>query len=842
MVPVITYKTTGMNATLLRLYDILILKRPLITLLVALACIGFFVSQTPKFQLDASGDSLVLENDADLHYHRRTVKRYGTNDILVLTYTAKSDLFSPSTLADIKQLRNALRRIDGVQSVTTILDIPLLLSTDISLREMGDTENIKTLEKSNVDRGMVLAELKNNPLYRGRMLSSDSKTTALLVNLPVDKTYQALLQRRYELREKKYNNQLTAVEAAELETVSEQYRHHLTQLIHKEQRLVATVREIIDRHQGQAEIYLGGVPMIVADMIGFIRSDLVIFGVGVIIFLAITLTIIFRKPRWVMLPMFCCGAAVLTMLGFLGMVDWRVTVISSNFVSLMLILTMALTIHLTERYLEVHAESPDADQRTLVLETVRTIALPCFYTTLTTIVAFSSLLVSGIRPVMDFGMMMVVGLVVAFVLAFVLFPASVLLFKKDTSGAGEDFSNPLTLGFARLIEVHGNKILVGCVFLVAVSAIGITRLRVENRFIDYFKKQTAIYQGMSLIDRKLGGTTPLDLIIDFDVAEEPLDDFDELDDFSDIEEEETIPPWYADSFIMEEIEQIHDYLDELVETGEVLSLATGGKLTTQLNDNVPLDSFELTILHKKIPPDIKEMLVDPYVAEDIPQARFTMRIIEADQKMARGPFLLRVRDGLREKFGLSDEQIRFTSMFVLYNNMLQSLFRSQILTIGMVFLGIMAMFTILFRSLSLAIIGIIPNLLPVTVVLGTMGWFNVPLDMMTITIASITIGISVDDTIHYIHRFQSEFPQDRNYLATVYRCHRSIGRALYYTTVAITIGFSILVLSNFIPTIYFGLFTGFAMLVALFGDLVLLPQLILVFKPLGPEGEIIPSL
>jgi len=824
-----------MSATLLRLYDILILKRPLVTLLVTLVCVGFFVSQIPKFQLDASGDSLVLENDADLHYFRRIVERYGTNDILVLAYTAKGDLFSPQTLADLKQLRDALRRIDGVQSVTTILDIPLLLSTDISLREVGDTENIKTLEKSNIDRNTILAELENNPLYRGRLLSSDSKTTALLVNLPVDKTYQDLLQRRYELREKKYNKELTAAEAQELHAVSEQYRHHLTQLIHKEQRLVAAVREITVRHQGQADIYLGGVPMIVADMIGFIRSDLVVFGVGVVIFLAIILTIIFRKPRWVMLPMFCCAAAVLTMLGYLGMVDWRVTVISSNFVSLMLILTMALTIHLTERYLEVHAASPDADQRTLVRETVRTIALPCVYTTLTTIVAFVSLLVSGIRPVMDFGMMMVVGLLVAFVLAFVLFPASVLLFEKDVSGAGEDFSNPVTLTFARLIEAHGGKILVGCVILVALSGIGITRLRVENRFIDYFKKKTAIYQGMSLIDRKLGGTTPLDLIIDFTVAEEPLDDFDELDDFPD-DEEETAAPWFADSFIMEEIEQIHDYLDGLPETGEVLSLATGGKLTTQLNDNVPLDSFELAILHKKIPPDIKEMLVDPYVSEDPTQARFTMRIIEADQKMARGDFMKRVRDDLKDKLGLSDEQIRFTSMFVLYNNMLQSLFRSQILTIGMVFLGIMVMFTILFRSLFLAVIGIIPNLLPVTVVLGTMGWLDVPLDMMTITIASITIGISVDDTIHYIHRFQREFPQDRNYLATVYRCHRSIGRALYYTTVAITIGFSVLVLSNFIPTIYFGLFTGFAMLVALMGDLILLPQLILVLKPLGPEG------
>jgi len=823
-----------MTAILLRLYDTIVLKRPLVTLFIALAIIGAFASQIPKFQLDASGDSLVLENDADLHYYRRMVKRYGTNDVLVLTYTAKEDLFSNSTLADLKQLRDELRQLDGVQSVTTILDIPLLLSTGMSLREVRDSKNIKTLENSSVDKQTILTEISENPLYRGRLLSSDKKTTALLVNLPADKTYQTLVQRRYELREKKYNNELMAVEADELEEVSEQYRLRLTALIQEEKQLVAAVRDIMDRHQSQAVIYLGGVPMIVADMIEFIRSDLLIFGVGVIVFLVLTLTIIFRKPRWVLLPLFCCGASVLTMLGYLGMMDWRVTVISSNFVSLMLILTMALTIHLTERYLEVHAASPEADQRTLVLETVRTIALPCLYTTLTTIAAFVSLLVSGIRPVMDFGIMMVVGLIVAFVIAIVLFPASVVLLKKDDAGTGEDFSNPFTLGFARLIEAHGNKILFLCVVLMALSGVGITRLRVENRFIDYFREKTAIFQGMSLIDRKLGGTTPLDLIVDFEVAENLADDFDEFDEFPG---EEEAAPWFADSLIMEEIEDIHDYLDGLPETGEVLSLATGGKLADKLNGNIPLESFELAILYKKIPPDLKKMLVAPYVAEEPTQARFTMRIVESDQRMERGAFLQHIRDDLQDKFGLGAEQIRFTNMFVLYNNMLQSLFRSQILTIGVVLLGIMVMFMILFRSLYLAVIGIIPNILPVTVVLGAMGWFDVPLDMMTITIASITIGISVDDTIHYIHRFQREFPLDRNYLATVYRCHRSIGRALYYTTVAITIGFSILMLSNFIPTIYFGLFTGFAMLVALMGDLLLLPQLILVLKPLGKEEE-----
>jgi predicted RND superfamily exporter protein len=579
--------------------------------------------------------------------------------------------------------------------------------------------------------------------------------------------------------------------------------------------------------------------MIAADMIDFIENDLVVFGVGVFIFLVITLSVIFRKPRWVILSLLCCGAAVVTMIGLLGMMDWRVTVISSNFISLMLILTMALTIHLIERYLEIHARNPGVNQRYLVLLTVKTIARPCFYTALTTAVAFSSLVVSGIRPVIDFGIMMAIGLIVSFSLAFLLFPASVCLLDKDTSGAGEDFSHPFTLIFARITEHHGGKVLVIALLLTMISGIGITRLKVDNRFIDYFREKTEIFQGMSLIDRKLGGTTPLDLVIDFRFEEEE-DDIEEELFFEDDNGEEVESKWFADAYTMEEIEVIHDYLDSLSETGEVLSLATLGKITNRLNNNIPLENFEMAILHKKIPADIREMLVDPYVSEDITQARFTMRIIEPGQQQGRKELLAKIGDFMVGEMGFAKEQFHFTNMYILYNNMLDSLFRSQILTIGMVFLGIALMFLILFRSIHLALIAIAKNILPVVVVLGTMGWLGISLDMMTITIASITIGISVDDTIHYIHRFQKEFPLDRNYLATMDRCHRSIGRAIFYTTVTITIGFSILLMSNFIPTIYFGLFTGFAMMIAVLGDLTLLPKMIVLFKPLGRE-ELLPD-
>ncbi|MFN2366421.1 MAG: RND family transporter, partial [Desulfurivibrionaceae bacterium] len=722
-----------MKQAISNIYESLVLKRPVVTLIVTLLAVSFFAWHIPDFKLDASGDSLVLENDADLYFYRQITERYGSGALLLLAYTAENDLFAPDTLADLKELRDRLRRIEGVESVTTILDVPLIFTTGASLSEVADADNLLTLEKSGVGKETVVRELRENPLYKGRLLSNDGLTTSLLINLPLDQEYRDLLNRRYKLRDKEAHGELTGRQARELEEVSRAYREKLTEIQHEDTRIVKEIRGVVDRHRQEAELYLGGVAMIVADMIGFIEKDLLIFGAGVFILLIVTLTVIFRRARWVILSLLCCGAAVVTMIGMLGLMDWRVTVISSNFISLTLILTMALTIHLIERYLEIHARNPEKSQRQLVLETVKTIATPCFYTALTTAVAFSSLVVSEIRPVIDFGLMMAFGLLVSFLLAFILFPASLCLLKKTDSGAVEDFSHPFTMVFAGFTERYGRLIIVLTLIVAAVSAAGITRLTVDNRFIDYFKEDTEIYQGMSLIDRKLGGTTPLDLIIDFErgVPEEGAEeDFFEEEGGGDEQSR-----WYADAYTMEQFERIHDFLDSQAKIGQVLSLATLGRIATRLNGGVPLANFELAILYKKLPPEIGEMLVEPYVAEDPTQARFAARIIESQRQGSRGDLLVRIEDFLTTEMGLDRDRIHFTNMYILYNNMLNSLFRSQIATIGMVFLGIGLMFLILFRSLYLALIGIVPNIMPVTVVLGTMGWLNIPLDMMTITIA-----------------------------------------------------------------------------------------------------------
>jgi predicted RND superfamily exporter protein len=832
-----------MRFSLLAHYDKLILQRPLSTLLVVALLVAVIGYHAGDFKLDASAESLVLEHDKDLRYYRAVKARYGSDDFLIITYTPKQELFSKVSLADLKRLRDSLLELERVESVISILDVPLINSPRVSLAQLQ--EGFRTLQTAGIDIRLARAELLESPLYRNLILSQNGETTALQVNFYRDSTFHSLLEKRNALREKQLASVLTPEEAEALTEVSKQFKNYSASLMDRQREDIAKVRAIMEMHRDQAKVYLGGVPMIASDMIDFIHHDLSVFGLGVLCLLIVMLGIFFRRPRWVILPMICCFTAVFVMFGYLGLTEWQVTVVSSNFTSLLLIITLSLTVHLIVRYHELQAENPAADQRTLVLDTVKTKALPSFFTALTTIIAFVSLLVSGIRPLIDFGWIMTIGIAVAFLLSFILFPAELMLLKPAKLKFRQDFTGRITHTFANLVEYHGKKTLFLFLVMALLSAVGISRLTVENRFIDHFKKSTEIYQGMEMIDRELGGTTPLDVIIDADpsfyayLEEERLDRTfeDEFEDELETQAGLSGTSFWYNSLRLNTLESIHRYLDQLPQTGKTLSLATVMKLLRQLNDDQPLDNVALSVIYKKLPEDIKNVLFRPYMSDDGNQVRFATRVFESDPTLRRNELLKKIRHDLTELMGLSEAQVHLTGMLVLYNNMLRSLYRSQILTLGVVFLAILSMFVILFRSVWVAISAIIPNVLAAAMVLGLMGWLNIPLDIMTITIAAITIGIAVDDTIHYIHRFMVEFNVDHDYRAAVRRCHASVGRAMYYTSVTVIIGFSILALSRFMPTIYFGLLTGLAMSIALVANLTLLPLLLILFKPLGQHFD-----
>ncbi|MDC0206607.1 MMPL family transporter [Nitrospinae bacterium] len=814
-----------------------VVEKPLWALIfVVLVVIGFSY-HIPKFKLDASAESLVLENDNALEYYRKISKIYGSDDFLVITYSPFKDLMSDEVLSDIKVLSGELLKLDRINSIDNILNVPLLNSPRVEIGKLAT--DIRTLETPGVDREMARREFLESPIYKSLLLSADGKTTIIRVNFKRDQKYFDLLHKRNDLREKIYKPGFTPEDQALFSKAQKEFRDYHANYLDKEDKVIRGVREIMDRHRNNAEMFLGGLPMITTDMIGFIEHDLKTFGLGVVVFIILILSLFFKKLRWVLLPVGCCLITTLVVIGFLGLMDWRVTVISSNFISILLIITISLIIHLIVRYQDLNQSKPGQDQKQLVRQTVSFMALPCFYTSITTIVAFCSLLVSGIRPVIDFGWTMTIGISLAFVLNFTFFPAALVLLRPEISSSGKDRTRVFTLAIAAFIKRHQKIILYGSFLLAIVSIIGISKLEVENRFIDHFKSNTEIYKGMQVIDRQLGGTTPLNIVMNPDqkyfeylkeVEQNKEEDFD--DPFADEGDSAEINFWF-NSNMLDRVEKIHDYLESLPEVGKVQSISTLVKVFTQLDKGRKPDDYDLALIRKLMPENVKDSLVNPYLSQDANQIHINMRLIESDPNLRRSDLIEKIRKYLVEELKFDPETIQFTGMVVLYNNMLQSLYRSQILTIGVVVFAIMVMFMILFRSFSLALLGIIPNLLAAGTVLSLMGWLGIPLDMMTITIAAITVGIAVDNTIHYIHRFQKEFKVDQNYLKTMDRCHGSIGKAMYYTSVTITLGFSILALSEFMPTIYFGLLTGAAMVIALLGALALLPILIVVFQPLA---------
>ena len=829
-----------MKMLLAQFHEKYLLAKPLLSLFFIFLLTAISAWYVQDFKLDISADSLVLENDKDLQYYRSINARYGSDDYLIITYTPKIDLFDRQVLDDIALLKSSLAGVGRVESVISILDAPLIASPAITLRELQ--QHTRLLGDADTDLGLARKELRESPLYRNRLVGEDGKTTALQVNFKRDQTYIDLRDQRDALREKQLGTELTLTELMELEALSREFKRYSSALVAQEALDIATIRQILDKHRDMAEIHLGGVPMIVTDMMDFVSHDLRVFSLAVIGILVGILAIIFGRLRWVVLPLLIASIASVMTVGLLGFFEWRITVVSSNFLALLLIFALSLSIHLIVRYRELQVLKPQADQLTLVKETVRSKAIPCLYTVVTTMVAFGSLVVSGIRPVIDFGWIMVIGLILAFILTFTLFPVILMLMKPGHLSQSRDLTGVITGFFADLNVRFGSTILIFTLVVMILAGIGISRLSVENRFIDYFKESTEIFQGMSLIDQKLGGTTPLNVIVDA-----PADFFVEEDNgFEILEEDEDFKldgeagfsanSYWFNSYQLDTINAIHEYLEALPETGKVLSLATSLGVLEQLNEGEVMDDFFMSILYKRLPEEIKNAMISPYLSEDGHQLRFSVRVFESDVGLKRQALLEKIQTDLTQQLGLAEEQVHLTGMLVLFNNMLQSLYRSKILTLGVVFLAIFLMFTLLFRSLKLALIAIVPNLVAGVSVLGLMGGVGIPLDMMTITITAISVGIAVDNTIHYMHRFRDELWKDWDYPAALRRSHGSIGRAMYYTTITITIGFSILALSDFVPTVYFGVLTAFAMLTALLADLTVLPILLGKLKPYGKQS------
>jgi predicted RND superfamily exporter protein len=791
-----------------QLYQNIILKNPKYVLAILTIILLSFSFHAKNFRLDASSETLLIEGDPDLKYLEEVTDRYGSKEFLILTYTPKEEMVSDVSINNLLSLKYKLQSFDWVHSVITLLDIPLLNSSDAPLQER--LEKFKTLKDEDVDKRRGFDEILSSPVFRNFVISEDGKTSGIIVYLKKD-------------------NELKNINNKSKEEI-ENYKDEIKKKNHQN---ILQIRDVIHSYEDIGKIHLGGIPMIADDMMTFIKSDIVVFGIGVFLFIIATLWFVFRKLIWIIVPISSCIFSVIIMMGILGLLGWKVTVISSNFIALMLILTMAMNIHMSTRFLQLKETHPDKKIFNLIILTTSKMFWPILYTVLTTIIAFLSLIFSEIKPIIDFGWMMTLGLITSFVVTFTLLPA-LISFVPEGNISLKKYKTSYTTSFFAKISQNNQKVIFFITgIIVILSLIGISRLEVENSFINYFSKKTEIYKGMKLIDEKLGGTTPLEVILKFPQTKKTIDnEEDEFEDWGDENENDNEKYWFTKDKI-NKISSVHNYLDDLPQVGKVLSFSSIIDVATLLNNNRPLGTLEMGVLYSKIPKSIKTDIIDPYISIENNEARISLRIIDSQENLRRNDLIKKIEYDLENKIGLEKSEFKLAGVLILFNNLLQSLFKSQILTLGLVMAGIFGMFLILFKNIKLSLIGVVPNFIAAFFILGIIGLLGIPLDMMTITIAAITIGIAVDNSIHYIYRFKEEFSICNDYNKTLSLCHSTVGMAILNTSITIVFGFSILVLSKFIPTIYFGIFTGIAMLLAMISVLTLLPSLILLIRPFG---------
>jgi predicted RND superfamily exporter protein len=794
-----------------QLYHNGVLKNPktvFVLLIIAILSFGYY---SKDFRLDASSETLLIEGDPDLAYLKEVTERYGSKDFLILTYTPNEGMVTDNSINNLLSLKYKIQSLKWVHSVITLLDIPLLNNSDAPLQER--LESFKTLKDEEVDKNRGFKEILNSPVFRNFVISEDGNTSGIIVNI-------------------KGNEKLKDIENLSKEEI-ETYKDKIKKQNHEN---ILEIRQVIQSYADVGKIYLGGIPMIADDMMTFIKSDIVVFGIGVLLFIIATLWFVFRKLIWIIVPISGCLFSVVIMMGLLGILGWKVTVISSNFIALMLILTMAMNIHMSTRFLQLRKDYPNKNNFEIISLTTNKMFWPILYTVFTTVFAFLSLIFSGIKPIIDFGWMMTLGLITSFIITFTLLPTLLNFAPTKNISIKREQESKIT-SFLGLISLNNKNTIFGVTGVVVIlSILGISKLEVENSFINYFNKDTEIYKGMKLIDEKLGGTTPLEVILKFPVKKEEKKEAstedDEFEDWGDEEDGNEEKYWFTKDKI-DKIASVHNYLDSLPQVGKVLSFSSIIDVATQLNNNKPLGTLEMGVLYSKIPESIKTEIIDPYLSIKDNEARISLRIIDSQENLRRNDLINKINFDLKDKMGLEESEFKLAGVLILFNNLLQSLFKSQILTLGLVMVGIFSMFIILFRNIKLSLIGVVPNFIAAFFILGIIGLLGIPLDMMTITIAAITIGIAVDNSIHYIYRFKEEFSKIKDYNKTLKKCHSTVGVAILNTSITIVFGFSILVLSKFIPTIYFGIFTGLAMLLAMISVLTLLPSLILIVKPFG---------
>ncbi|PPR48765.1 MAG: hypothetical protein CFH15_01539 [Alphaproteobacteria bacterium MarineAlpha5_Bin5] len=784
-------------------------KFKIIFSLIAVFFLFIFSFYSKDFRIDASSDTLVAQTDKDFLYFNYYNKIFPSKNYLILAIKS-NHIIDDKLINHINDLSDKIIKLKGVDNIFNINKAPILFLNNSSLTDLS-SQNIETINNSNFELNEVLEEFSINPIYKNQIININKNITSIIIYLTKN---ASLEEKKKNLNNSNYKNQYF-----EMKNKIDLERKHL----------IKNIRNIISENKKDYEYFLGGIDMITDDVISFVKNDILIFSISALLIIIFVLFAIFREIKWVLISLFTSLYAVLSMFGLLGLIKIEITAISSNFSSLMFILSISMNIHIINYYRQ--SETPN------ILNTIKTMIWPCLYTVLTTIVAFISLTISDIKPVIDFGFIMILSLVVILVISFTILPLLISFFPNINQS--KRINLKIISIFNKYSIRNSNTVIISSVLFFAVSIYGITKLDVENSFINYFNKKTEIYQGMKLIDTELGGTTPMDIILTFNeneedksllVENEKLEEDTSDDDilFDNLFDNELESNTWFTNEKLNTIKDIQNYLESKKEIGKIQSINNLIE-TANLINKEDLSIFELAVLYDKIPEDFKKDLIYPYLSTNENMIKISARIKDSE-KIKRKELLNDINNYLESNHKENLKEFKVNGLLVLYNNMLQSLFSSQIKSIGFVITAIFIMLLILFKSWKLSLIGIIPNIFASSYILGLIGILKIPLDIMTITIAAISIGIAVDNTIHYLYRYIKNYTNDKSMENAIKLTHNTVGIAVLTTSVTIAFGFSVLCLSNFIPTVFFGVFTALAMIFAMIGVLVVLPSIIYKIK------------
>ena len=828
----------------------MLVSAPKLSLALALILCAFLCAFAPKLAIDASTQTLLLENDKDLELWRDITKRYEIPNTLVIAYTPNSDLLSESSISTLAALSKDLAQIKGVKSVFSMLDAPLLLSSGLKFSDLLGT--IPTLKDSNASKEAIKAEFLNSPFYKNSLVSSDFKTTALLLTLEPNSGYDEFIASITALENTLKNAENNTTAKTLLKEQRAAFKAYRDELRIAEHEQIAQIRQVIAKynqnsqsripyqdefsnsqsripHQASSsQLFLGGINMIADDMIAFVRSDLATYGLATLLLCSLCLFVYYLQLRYVFLAIFICLVCVGVASGLFGLLGFEITVISSNYIALQLIITLSVVIHLINSYREFFRKKSSFSQKAIVYLALKERMSPCFFAIFTTIIGFISLVFSDIRPIISLGVMMSASITLSLIFSFWLFGSIMsLLSKKSVNTAFERYFSLTTLCAKIALNLRARKVVFAISALgLCVGLWGISKLSVENSFIGYFKENTDIYKGMELIDNKLGGTVPLDIIISFKKDKKEPRNSSLDDEFADEFASSDAAQYWFNERRMSVLKSVNEYLKNKEFIGSVSSLADLLEVGKELNEGRELDALALALIYSSLSGERRELILTPFVSIENDELHFSVRTLDSDPRLKRAEFLRSLQNELNELVG-KDAEVKISGAMKLYTNMLDSLFSSQINSLGFVLLAFFATFWLIFASLRLAIIAICINILPLICVLGAMGLAGLSLDIMSITIGSISLGIGVDSAIHYIYRYKRELAHFKDSKKAIIASHASIGYALYYTSFAVFIGFGVMISSNFWPTIYFGALTDLVMFFMLASSLILLPSLLL---------------